>query len=164
MEVHSVRVGDGIVTNTNPPRTNKIEHVSKLTWRSNESRARSTPPWLFNDRKLFSSNLVIFGWYRLVWPIFDNAARMERQRSTVRPKKTTALRRTQIVCIFMVMYLGRSVWDNSGSSTNRNGARLRIISSAASVGIVGNVGGRVCVYCVGLFHRHGARDGGSFSV
>ena len=42
----------------------------------------------------------------MAWLYLDNAARMERQRRTVRPKKTTALRRTQTVCIVELLWSG----------------------------------------------------------
>jgi len=45
-----------------------------------------------------------------VWLNLDNAARMERHRRTVRPKKTTALRRTQTVCMIDVCLFVRCVY------------------------------------------------------
>ena len=71
-------------------------------WRSKESNARSTPPWFLMDFNWFSANLWILGWWYRVCPIFERAARTDRERRTVSPKKTTAFNLTHTVCIIVV--------------------------------------------------------------
>ena len=51
---------------------------------------------------LFNANVCIFGLCRDECPTLDSAARRERQSRTVSPKKTTALSRTQTVCIILL--------------------------------------------------------------
>ena len=57
----------------------------------------------------FNPNLVITGLPdgRSECPILDNPARMDRLRRMVRPKNTTAFRRTQTVCIVFCAYVKR---------------------------------------------------------
>ena len=44
----------------------------------------------------------MIGLYLLECPILDNAANIDRHSKTVRPKNTTAFRRTQTVCMLIL--------------------------------------------------------------
>ena len=55
-------------------------------------------------RNTFKMYEHLLGTWRLAWPILDIAARIENPNRAESPKKTTALSRTQTVCMLLAVF------------------------------------------------------------